>query len=162
MDERVIERSVEGNQLIRSSALYLNASQTGIPGSVGIVSDGCEIEVGILSRQVRLSIGDTNIGDAHLNMDDLVRGRIESHECTGLRTSARSRTVVDGSSIPGAVAGKGAIKPSGKVKGIVIAATADRARIKAGYLIATGRDSRASIRISVDAAPRVDNHGRGS
>src|SRR2546425_1752250 len=162
MDERVIERCVEGCQLIWGSALYLKAFQTGIPCSAGIVSDGCEIEVGILSRQVRLSIGDTDKGDAYLNMDDVVRGRIESHECPGLRTSARSRIVVDGSSIPGTVGGKGAIKLSGKVEGIVIVATADRARIKAGYLIATSRDSRASIHISVDAAPCVDNHGRGS
>src|SRR5260370_11989368 len=95
-------------------------------------------------------------------MDGRLWGRIETHECPRLRTSARSRTVVDGSSIPGAVVGKGAIKPSGKVKGVVIAATADHARIKASYLIATSRDSRASIRISVDAAPCVDNHGRGS
>ena len=104
MDKRVIERCVKGSQLIRSSTLYLNAIQTGIPCSNGIVSDCGEIEIGILGGQVSLSIGDADKGDAHLNMDHLVRTRIEGHEGTGLRTGGRSRALVDSSPIPRAVA----------------------------------------------------------
>src|SRR5260370_7797388 len=100
MDESVIKRRIEGNQLIWGSTLYLNAFQTGIPGSVGIVSDGCEIEVAMLTRQVRLSIGDTDKGDAHLNMDDLLRARIENHKSPPPPTSPRSTPDVAASPIP--------------------------------------------------------------
>lgn len=62
MDERVIERCVKDSHLIRGSTPYLNAIQTGIPCSYGIVSDRGEIEIGILGGQIGLSIGDAESG----------------------------------------------------------------------------------------------------
>ena len=126
-----------------------------------MVSDGAEIEIGILGGQVSLSIGDADKGDADLNMDHLVRTRIEGHEGTGLRTGGRSRAVVDRSPMPRAVASKRAIKLSDKVEGIVIATAANSARSEASYLMTTSRDRRSGIRIPVDAASSIHHHGRG-
>src|SRR5205807_8707067 len=135
MDERVIERCVKGRHLIRGSTLYLNAIQTCIPCSNGIVSDCREIEIGILGSQVSLSIGKADKGNADLSMDHLVRTRIEGHEGTALRTAGRSRAVVDSSPIPRAIASKRAIKLGDKVEGIMIATAANRACIEASYFI---------------------------
>jgi hypothetical protein len=62
--------------------------------------------------------------------------------------------------MPGAVASKRAIKLSDKVEGIVIATAANSARIVASDLIPTSRDRRTGIRIPVDAASSIHNHGR--
>ena len=92
-------------------------------------------------------------------MDYRLCPRVEAYEGSAMRTCPRDRTLVDATSMPGAITCERVIKVGDKVECIGIVATANLACIKAANLIPAAVDCHTCIPIAVDAATCIDEHG---
>src|SRR5215207_11555393 len=144
----VIQRGVELLQVGAAAAARLHAVEDGVPRGVSRGAARVEVEARALGGQVGLRAGEAHEGDADLDVDHLVAGRVEGDVPARIDAAGVRRPGRDGTAEPGAEAagrpvelhheedrvrlGGAAEAAAGERTGELVAADAQRAAAVAG------------------------------